>query len=267
MTAPSPAYRIPADYAITQTGPAQPERPSGPQAAAVAEAQDYDVDALGPALGAFVQAVLAYSRGSGHLLGSPFTLAKKIGYYAAVIAIIRQIAGRGMDLQRAFSGPRAAEELWAGQDAGLAAGEKAGLTTLAQAARVIARKARRDEAMGGSPGVSLPGEPYDPNADEIAKSYTNTDLIALPIVQSTKHAAQLAAASEAGWTRKTWVDMHDNRVRVNHAFLGSPKYEFHTVPILEPFETLDGNKLWYPGDTSAPPHEWMRCRCWLKLSR
>jgi hypothetical protein len=86
-------------------------------------------------------------------------------------------------------------------------------------------------------------------------------------VQSTKHAAQLAAASEAGWTRKTWVDMHDNRVRVNHAFLGAKDYEFHTVPILEPFETLDGNKLWYPGDTSAPVHEWIKCRCWLKLSR
>lgn len=260
----TPASRIPADY---PQGPVQPPRPTGPQAVAVVDAQDYDVDALGPALAAFVAAVLAYSRGSGHLLGSPFTVAKKIGYYAAVVAILRQIAGRGLDLQRAFSGPRAAEELWAGQDQALGAGEAAGLATLAQAARVIARKARHDEAMGGSPGVSLPGEPYDPHADDVTKSYTKTELLALPVAQSTKHAAQLAAASEAGWTRKTWVDMHDNRVRVNHAFLGSPKYEFHTVPILEPFETLDGNKLWYPGDTSAPVHEWMRCRCWLKLSR
>jgi hypothetical protein len=250
-----------------QPPPPQPARPLPVQAEAVAQAQDYDVDALGPALAAFVAAVLAYSRGSGHLLGSPLTVAKKIGYYTAVIAILRQIAGRGLDLQRAFSGPRAAEELWAGQDAGLSAGELAGLTTLSQAARVIARKARRDEAMGGSPGVSLPGEPYDPHADEVAQSYADPAKIALPVVQSTKHAAQLATASEAGWTRKTWVDMHDTRVRVNHVFLGSPKYEFHTVPILEPFETLDGNKLWYPGDTSAPPHEWMRCRCWLKLTR
>lgn len=247
--------------------PPQPDRPETGQAEAVGQAQDYDVDAVGPALTAFVAAVLAYSRGSGHLMGSPFTVAKKVGYYAAVIAIIRAIAQRGMDHQRAWTGHRAAEELWMGQDAGLAAGERAGLTTLAQAARVIARKARRDEAMGGSPGISLPGEPFDPTADETAKSYSDPEMIALPTVQSTRHAAQIAAASEAGWTRKTWVDMHDNRVRVNHAFLGSPKYEFHTVPILEPFETLDGNKLWYPGDTGAPVHEWMRCRCWLRLSR
>jgi hypothetical protein len=247
--------------------PQQPARPVMPQAQAVADDQDYDVDALGPALAAFISAVLAYSRGSGHLLGSPLTVAKKIGYYAAVIAIIRQIAGRGMDQQRAWTGSRAAEELWAGQDQGMAAGEAAGLATLAQAARVIARKARADEARGGSPGISLPGEPYDPHADEITQSYTDPSKIALPVAQSTKHAAQLASASEAGWTRKTWVDMHDNRVRPSHAFLGSPKYEFHTVPILEPFETIDGNKLWYPGDTSAPVHEWIRCRCWLKLSR
>jgi hypothetical protein len=246
---------------------AQPERPSGPQAAAVADAQDYDVNALGPALAAFVAAVLAYSRGTGHLMGSPLTVARKVGYYAAVVAILRSIAGRGLDLQRAFSGPRAAEELWGGQDQGLAAGETAGLTTLAQAARVIARKARVDEARGGSPGVSLPGEPYDPQAEEITRTYSDPSQIALPVAQSTKHAAQLAAASQAGWTRKRWVDMHDNRVRVNHAFLGSQKYEYHTVPILEPFVTLDGNKLWYPGDTSAPVHEWMRCRCWLQLLR
>jgi hypothetical protein len=155
-----------------------------------------------------------------------------------------------------------------GQDIGVRAGVESGLTTLAQAAKHIAREARADEAAGGSPGVSLPGELYDPQAlAEPQQTYADPEQIALPVVQSTRHAAQLAAATEAGWTRKTWVDMHDNRVRVNHAFLGSPQYEFHTVPILEPFETLDGNKLWYPGDTSAPIHEWMRCRCWLKLSR
>lgn len=260
----TPAYRAPADY---PQGPVQPARPSVPEADAVVAAQDYDVDAVGPALAAFVAAVLAYSRGSGHLLGSPFTVARKIGYYAAVIAIIRAVAGRGLEQQRAFSGRRAAEELWNGQDAGMAAAETAALTTLAQAARIIARKARRDEAMGGSPGVSLPGEPYDPLADEVAKSYSDPELIALPLVQSTRHSAQLAAASEAGWTRKTWVDLHDNRVRPAHAFLGSPKYEFHTISILEPFVDIDGNKLWYPGDTSAPPEAWIRCRCFLKLSR
>lgn len=262
----SPATRIPADYPPDQPPP-QPVRPTGPEAAAVAEAQEFEIGAVTPALAAFVAAVLAYSRSSGHLLGSPLTVAKKIGYYGAVAAIISQISGRALDHQRAFAGKRAAEELWEGQDAGMAAGEEAALKALSQAARVIARKARADEAAGGSPGISLPGEPYDPEAPDHAKSYSDPEQIALPVVQNTRHAAQLAAAEAAGWTRKTWIDKHDTRVRASHAFLGSPKYEFHTVPIGEPFVTIEDSKLWYPGDTSGPVHEWIRCRCWMKLSR
>jgi hypothetical protein len=250
-----------------QPPPPPPERPTGPQAAAVAEAQDMEVSAALPALTAFVTAVMAYARTGGRIAGLPLTVAAKVGYDAAVIGALIAIASRALDHQRAWTGSRAAEELWLGQDAGMRAGVEAGLATLAQAAKHIARSTRADEAAGGSPGISLPGEIYDPAADEQAKSYADPEQIALPVVQSTRHAAQLAAATEAGWTRKTWVDKHDNRVRVNHAFLGSPKYEFHTVPILEPFVTLDDNKLFYPGDTSAPVHEWMRCRCWLKLSR
>lgn len=247
--------------------PDQPPRPDGPEAAAVADAQNFDVSAILPSLGTYVSAVMAYARTSGRVAGSPLTIAAKIGYDAAVIGLLVAIANRALGHQRAWTGPRAAEELWTGQDAGVQAGVAAGLTTLAQAAKHIARSARLDEASGGSPGVSLPGELYDPAAHDHAKTYADPEQIALPVVNSTRHAAQLAAASEAGWSRKTWVDMHDNRVRVNHAFLGAKDYEFHTVPILEPFVTLDDNKLFYPGDTSAPVHEWIRCRCWLKLSR
>lgn len=250
-----------------QPPPPPPERPSVPQIEAVAQAQAEEISAVMPALAAFVTAVMAYARTGGRIAGLPLTVAAKVGYDAAVIGILIAIANRALDHQRAWTGSRAAEELWTGQDAGVQRGVDAGLTTLSQAARHIARNARLDEASGGSPGVSLPGEIYDPGAAEHAKSYADPEQIALPVVQSTRHAAQLAAATEAGWTRKTWVDMHDNRVRVNHAFLGSKGYEYHTVPMLEPFVTLDDNKLWYPGDTSAPPHEWMRCRCWLKLSR
>lgn len=245
-----------------------PQRPvTVPQAAAVAAALEEEESALQPALAAFIAAVLAFARTGGRVAGLPLTIATKIGYYSLIVGALESLAMRGLDQQRAYAGSRAAEELWEHADEGVAAGVAAGLETLAQAAKHIARSAREDEATGGSPGVSLPGEPYDPAAAEHAKTYADPEKIALPVVQSTRHAAQLAAAEAAGWTRKTWVDSHDNRVRVNHAFLGSPQYEFHSVPISEPFVTLDDNKLWYPGDTSAPPHEWMRCRCWLKLSR
>jgi hypothetical protein len=250
-----------------QPPPPPPERPSVRQAAAVEQAQAEEILSVTPALSAFVTAVMAYVRTGGRIAGLPLTVAAKVGYDAAVIGILTAIASRALDHQRTWSGVRAAEELWLGQDIGVQTGVMSGLTTLAQAAKHIARSARIDEATGGSPGVSLPGEIYDPEAAEHAKSYADPEQIALPVVQSTRHAAQLAAAMEAGWTRKTWVNMHDNRVRVNHAFLGSKDYEFHTVPILEPFVTLDDNKLFYPGDTSAPVHEWIKCRCWLKLSR
>jgi hypothetical protein len=261
----SPAYRIPEDY--PQPVPPQPSRPSVPEAEAVAQAQDEEVSAVGPALAAFITAVLVFARSGGRVAGLPTTVAQKIGYYALVIAALQGLAARALDHQRAWTGSRAAEELWLGQDTGIQAGVDAGLATLARAARHIARSAREDERAGGTPGVSLPGEPFSPELIEHTKTYADPDQIALPLVQSTRHAAQLAAAAEAGWARKIWCDMHDNRVRVNHAFLGAKDYEFHTVPILEPFVTLDGNKLWYPGDTSAPVHEWIRCRCWLKLVR
>lgn len=268
----SPAFRTPEDYGAQQ-GPAQQPPPPPPQqpttisqADAVAAALLEEESAIQPALAAFVLAVLAYVRGGGHLLGSPLTVAKKVGYYALIIGALEALATRSLDEQRTYAGKRQAEHLWEHTEVGVQAGVAAGLETLAQAAKHIGRSARQDEATGGSPGVSLPGEPYDPDAAEHAKSYADPEQLALPVVQSTRHAAQLATAAEAGWTRKTWQDKGDNRVRVNHAFLGAKSYEFHTVPILEPFVTLDGNKLWYPGDTSAPPHEWMRCRCWLKLS-
>lgn len=237
------------------------------QAEAEAQLLDEAVSAIGPALAAFTAAVLAYARTGQRLAGAPATVAKKVGYYSLVLAALQSLSQRSLDHQRTWAGKRAAEELWEHGDAAVAAGVEAGLTTLAQSAKYIARAARVDEATGGSPGVSLPGEPYDPDAAEHAKSYADPEKIALPVVQSTKHAAQLTAAEMAGWTRKAWVSKKDNRVRVNHVFLNAKNYEYHEVPIGEPFVTLDDNKLWYPGDTSAPPHEWMRCRCWLRLSR
>ena len=243
-------------------------RPPGSQAEVVAAALAAEELAITPALSAFMVAVLAYARGSARVLGSPITVAKKVGYYALVFTALRNLAQRSLDQQRSWSGPRAAEELWAHQGTAESAGVEAGLNVLAEAAKHIVRSARADIRQGGNVGLVSPaGSAFDPAALEEAPGYTDVDKLALTVVQNTKHAATLAAAGEAGWTRKTWVDRHDTRVRVNHAFLGAKDYEFHTVPLLEPFVTLDDNKLWFPGDTSAPVHEWIRCRCWLRLSR
>lgn len=58
---------------------------------------------------------------------------------------------------------------------------------------------------------------------------------------------------------KIWVSMRDSRVRDTHVDLddGTP------IPVDQPFTTSNGDQLYYPGDTSAPPSEWINCRCVL----
>lgn len=243
--------------------PPSQQRPAGSQDDAVRQAQDEDVAALLPALGVFSQSVMAYARAGGRVAGTPGNVAKKIGYDAAVSALILAIAQRALSHHRDWSGSRQAEQLWEHADAAEQAGLAGGLVTLKGAAQHIARAARLDEATGGSPGVSLPGEPYDPHQDEYSKTYADPEKIVLPVVQSIRHTAQITAARMAGYRLKVWQDVHDNRVRPAHAFLGAPKYEYHRVPIDTPFVDIRDNKLWFPGDTSSPPECWMNCRCYL----
>ena len=254
-----------------QPPPPPPERPPPAQVAAVTEALESDISALIPATTAAILAIIAYARTGQRIVGVAAEIAEKVGYGVLVTAALTALAQRNLELQRRLTGRRGAEELFAHEDVAVQAGVAAGLETFAQAAASIAASVREDEAAGISPpGVSLPGEPYDPTplADQKdSQSYADPEKLALPVVQSTKHAAQLAAAEEAGWRYKAWITTGDNRVRPAHAFLGSPKYEFHAVPLLEPFVDIDDNKLWYPGDTSAPVSTWIRCRCWLRLSR
>lgn len=251
----------------TQPAPPPQQRPTDSQDAAVLQLQLESEDLILPALTAFVTAVLAYARTGGRLAGLPGTVAKKVGYDALVITALTTIAQRALDHQRNWVGPRQAEELWEHADTGVQAGVDGGLETLKRAAQHIAAKARYDEATGGSPGISLPGEPYDPHAAEHAAAYADPKKLQLAVVQSVHHNAQSAAAAAAGWQYKVWHDRNDNRVRPAHAFLGSRKYEFHRVKIDQPFTDINGNTLWYPGDTSAPPEAWMRCRCWLSFER
>jgi len=247
------------------TTPQQPPPPRKPSATddAVRAAQDAAISAALPALSAFTQGVMSFARAGGRVAGSPLTVATKIGYDAAIIALLVKLAHGALGEQRDMVGRRQSEGLWEHADEAAQAGVNGGLAVLKSAAQHIARAARVDEATGGSPGVSLPGEPYDPHAHEHAKTYSDPERIALPFVQATRHTAQIAAAEAAGWRYKVWNDVHDNRVRPAHAFLGAPKYEFHRVPIAEPFVDIEDHKLWFPGDTEAPPHTWMNCRCYL----
>lgn len=123
--------------------------------------------------------------------------------------------------------------------------------------------------------VSLPGEHFEESGGvEHIKTALSPDRmrktaedLAKRTHQTLWNATEFYAAEEVGWPRKTWHSKKDTRVRATHAFLGSPKYEFHTVDIGQPFITIDGNALRYPGDPLAPIEETARCRCWLVCHR
>ncbi len=61
---------------------------------------------------------------------------------------------------------------------------------------------------------------------------------------------------------KGWDTQQDNRVRESHEPMNGQVRRWD-----EPFITGDGNYLMYPGDTSAPIKEWIRCRCNLRRVR
>jgi hypothetical protein len=155
---PCPAGPSPLEEAVTApaTAPSRlrPLSAPGPlpQAAAVAEAQDYDVDALGSGPGGLHGGRAGLLPGIRGLLGSRSPWRRR----SATTPPSSPSSGRsptGAGPPAGLQRPPGGRGAVAGQDAGLqAAGELAGLTTLAQAARVIARKARLDEASGGSPG-------------------------------------------------------------------------------------------------------------------
>lgn len=61
---------------------------------------------------------------------------------------------------------------------------------------------------------------------------------------------------------KGWDHMKDNRVRESHETMQGQVRRWD-----EPFITGAGNAIMYPGDTSAPIKEWIRCRCNLRRVR
>jgi hypothetical protein len=56
----------------------------------------------------------------------------------------------------------------------------------------------------------------------------------------------------------TWRTRKDDRVRLTHGAL-----EGETRPLGEPFVTVDGSEILYPGDPAAPIGETANCRCRL----
>lgn len=98
-------------------------------------------------------------------------------------------------------------------------------------------------------------------ADAIARTET---------IQAMNRAERAALAQQieeglitADLITKYWSNSADERVRLSHVELGRRYNKDNRITFNEPFETTDGSKLLYPGDTSlgADPSEIIHCRC------
>lgn len=84
---------------------------------------------------------------------------------------------------------------------------------------------------------------------------TETDRVYNEAVEETAEDTELPNVY------KTWVTMHDDRVRTTHDYI-----EGLTIPLNKRFYTLDGDSALRPMGF-ADAHNNVNCRCKLKLSR
>lgn len=98
-------------------------------------------------------------------------------------------------------------------------------------------------------------------ADAIARTET---------IQAINRAERAAIAQQiekglitADLVTKWWSNSADERVRLSHVELGRRYNKENQIGFDEPFETMTGSKLLYPGDTSfgADASEIIHCRC------
>ena len=98
-------------------------------------------------------------------------------------------------------------------------------------------------------------------ADAIARTET---------IQAINRAERAAIAQNiqeglisADLVTKWWSNSADERVRLSHVELGRRYNKENQIGFDEPFETMTGSKLLYPGDTSlgADASEIIHCRC------
>lgn len=252
-----------------------------PELAALQE----DSNSLAPAVLAVLAAAAAFSATGKVLSGSLKSIALAVGLPALVGAALSAIAQRA--IMRHIDAARSQTIRNALLEVTEVAVEKAvedGYVTLVQAFQHVVDTQRRQAARPVEKlPTSQPGEMFD-DVDEVPKTaphFEDPDLLTRRAAQTVKNAAPYYAAEaiavvaeevpvppESGpgsgiVFRKIWNSKKDNRVRASHAFLGSPKYEYHVVPVLDPFITITGDQIRYPGDPLAPISETARCRCHL----
>lgn len=86
-------------------------------------------------------------------------------------------------------------------------------------------------------------------------------IIAEHEASSAFNAGTYFAGKQLGFSSKTWITRHDQKVRSEHMVLDGK-----SVPLGEGFME-DGSLLRFPGDPTAPIHLTINCRCRLKFRK
>lgn len=226
---------------------------------------DQDASALLPTVLAILSAAAIYgaSTGAAKDLATTLSVPARIGAALSAVAlrVLMKLAQGGLSARKRQAVldvlPEATERA-----------VEAGVEIIEMAAQAVVDNVR---SAGGTPGVSLPGMPY---SEDLPGDSDDPKVVARRVASAVRNGARFHAVDEIEKTspegkeiklRKTWHSHKDARTRASHAFLGDKSYEYHTVDVGDPFISITGAKLRYPGDPKAPLHEIARCRCWMSV--
>lgn len=225
-----------------------------------------DEQSLIPALTAILTAAAAYAASKRMVSGTVEAVDTALGLSAAVGGVLANIALkaitaalRGLDKEtRGVLYEHVDEAVERAVDDALGVLARSLSAAIGKQQQLLGGNARGKTSPAGAPfkELDVPGSSDDPKA--LARRAAQT-------------ASNSAVHNIAGFSpvllRKTWHSRKDARVRATHAFLGSKSYEYHTVNLGEHFVTIEGNRLMFPGDPTAPISETASCRCWLRVHR
>lgn len=110
-----------------------------------------------------------------------------------------------------------------------------------------------DEEASSGP---LSRTPIERDTEAYRRIRVGSAAIARHAATEVRERVRFALAGVLGASTKTWRTRRDPKVRPTHGGL-----EHETVAYGEPWVTFNGSRLMFPGDTSAPPGDWMNCRC------
>jgi hypothetical protein len=252
------------------------------QAAADAEnaAVTEDGSALIPALLSVFAAYLAYRTAKGRIVGPISAWMKALKLDALAGGAFLQVVQRALARQRVRD--RDANRLLPYAQSSSLVGVD---TMMNQLVSVLQFYQRHDANPASTPSDLMRTNPENTGpvrrAERTLPDRSNPPTTLAEMLAVTgRNAAQMNAVLEhdldtapvtgkrpALW--KNWQSVGDSHVRPSHQFLGATSYKSHSVPIGEPFVSIHGAKMNFPGDVSlgAPLDETINCRCFMTFTR